>query len=116
MPNREREELAGSFLGHDLGALERLLHDSIIVQPPAPDRARQGAEAIQYVVDLAENSAVSESRFWPHVATSEGPFVFEQGIWLLRAGNEHHQGPYALRWRRTPEGWKVTLWRWSRFR
>lgn len=57
-----------------------------------------------------------DARFWPHAATSEGPFVFEQGIWLLRSGNEQLQGPYTLRWRRTPEGWKVTLWRWSRFR
>ena len=34
MPAQERQELAASFLGHDLGALERLLRDSVIVQPP----------------------------------------------------------------------------------
>ncbi|MDQ3136395.1 MAG: hypothetical protein M3Q93_02280 [Gemmatimonadota bacterium] len=116
LPGEERIALAASFVGDDLGALERLLHDSVIVQPPSPDSALQGVRAIRYITDLAEHTEVTESRMGPSALSPEGPFLFEQGTWLLQAGDRPLAGSYTLRWRRTPSGWKVVLWRWSRFR
>lgn len=117
-PEGERIALAASFVGggRDLGAFERLLHDSIIVQPPVPDSAVQGADAIRYLTDLAAHTETTESHLTPAALTPEGPFVFEQGTWVLRAGERLLQGEYTMRWRMTPHGWKVVLWRWSRFR
>ncbi len=117
-PGGERAALAASFVGGggDLGAFERLLHDSLIVQPPAPDSAVQGADAIRYLTDLAAQTKTAESRLTPAALTPEGPFVFEQGTWMLRAGERLLHGQYTMRWRMTPHGWKVVLWRWSRFR
>jgi hypothetical protein len=115
-PESERTALAASFVGRNLGALERLLHDSVIVQPPPPDTARQGADAISYLMGLAENTLVKESWLNPTAIVPEGPFLFEQGVWTMRAGDRRLRGSYILRWRRTPERWKVVLWRWSLFR
>ena len=116
LPQAERTALGASFVGHDVGPLGRLLHDSVIVQPPAPDSARQGAAAIRYLTNLAAHTAAAESRLRPSAVTPEGPFVFEQGTWVLRVGDRSRLGQYTLRWRRTPTGWKVVLWRWSTFR
>ena len=116
LPDMERTELAASFVGHYLGALERLLHDSVIVQPPKPDSARQGPAAIRYLTDLATHTEATESRLQPSVVTPEGPFVFEQGMWELKIGDRPRLGRYTLRWRQTPNGWKVVLWSWSTFK
>lgn len=115
-PHHERTALAASFVSHRSEALGRLLHDSVIVQPPSPDSARQGAAAIRYVTDLATHTQVTESRLTPSAMTAEGPFVFEQGTWVLRVGDRPLTGHYTLRWRQTPAGWKVVLWRWSAFK
>ena len=115
-PHGERVALAASFVGRRSDVLGRLLHDSVIVQPPLPDSARQGTAAIRYVRDLAVNTQVAESRLTPSAITAEGPFVLEQGIWMLRVGDRPLTGHYTLRWRQTPAGWKVVLWRWSTFR
>jgi hypothetical protein len=81
-----------------------------------PDSAQQGAAAIEYLLGLAAGTSVSESRLEPQLAVPEGPFVFEQGVWVLRNGNRVLHAPYALRWRATAEGWRVVLWRWGAFR
>jgi hypothetical protein len=112
----ERIALAASFAGRTAITLKQLLHDSVIIQPPAPDTARQGAPAISYMVSLARNTVVRESSLEPRIMVPEGPFVFEQGIWIMRTGDRHLRSSYTLRWRRTPERWKVVLWRWSLFR
>lgn len=115
-PQGERTALAAGFAGHGSRALAGLLHDSIIVQPPSPESGMQGAVAIRYVSDLATHTQVTESRLTPNAVTAEGPFVFEQGTWVLRVGDRPLTGQYTLRWRQTPAGWKVVLWRWSSFR
>lgn len=112
----DRVALAASFLGGDRTALERLLHESVIVQPPLPDSAAQGPAAIAYVLRLAEHTALQESTLEPSMVVPEGPFLFEQGTWYIRAGERNLRGHYSIRWRESPNGLRVVLWRWSRFR
>ncbi len=114
-PDWERATLAASFTGQGSNAMTRLLHDSIIVQPPSPDSARQGAEAIHYITQLAAHTRAGESMLSPNAAFPEGPFLFEQGTWGMRVATRTLRARYTLRWRMTPTGWKVVLWRWSRF-
>lgn len=116
VPDRERDALAASFLGRNRGDLKRLLHDSVIVQPPPPDSAHQGAAAVSYLLELANNSSLAESWLTPTAVAPEGTFLLERGVWYLTAGDRRLRGSYVLRWRNTPEGLKVVLWRWSRFR
>jgi Domain of unknown function (DUF4440) len=108
--------LAGSFVSGDSAALSALLHADLLVQPPSPDSALQGAAARSYLLALAANTKVGESRLHPHMVVPEGPFAFEQGLWELRVGDRRLRSPYVLRWRMTPGGWRVVLWRWERFR
>jgi len=115
-PMEEHTALGASFVSGDSAALRRLLHADLIVQPPEPDTARQGDAAIAYLLDLAAQTTVSESRLEPRAVAPEGPFAFEQGTWMLRSGDRRLRSPYTLRWRATPEGWRVVLWRWGRFR
>lgn len=115
-PLEEHAVLGASFVSNDSGALRRLLDPQLIVQPPLPDSARQGAAAVEYLLGLAAETSVSESRLEPHMAVPEGPFVFEQGAWVLRNGNVLLRAPYSLRWRATAQGWRVVLWRWGAFR
>ena len=112
----EHTALSASFLSNDSGALRRLLDSNLIVQPPLPDSAQQGAAAIEYLLGLAAETSVLESRLEPQIAVPEGPFVFEQGAWVLRNGRRMLRAPYTLRWHATPEGWRVVLWRWGTFR
>jgi hypothetical protein len=114
-PN-EHQALAGIFVSGDSAALRALLHPDFVVQPPEPDSALQGAAAVDYLVRLAALTSVEDSRFAPMATVSEGPFEFEQGVWYLRTGPRTFRSPYSLRWRNTPEGVKVVLWRWGRFR
>jgi hypothetical protein len=116
--DRGKEEhavLARSFVSGDTAALDLLLHPDLVVQPPTPDSARRGSAAKAYLRDLAANTQVSESRLQPQSMNQEGPFAFEQGIWELRSADRVLRSPYVLRWRSTPEGWRVVLWRWGRF-
>jgi hypothetical protein len=115
-PMEEHAALAASFVSNDSAALRRLLDTQLIVQPPSPDSAQRGAAAIDYLLRLAAGTSVSESRLEPRMTAPEGPFVFEQGIWLLREGNRTLRAPYTLRWRDSPEGWRIVLWRWGAFR
>jgi hypothetical protein len=113
--HEEHAVLAGSFVTGDSAALRTLLHADFIVQPPAPDSARQGAAARSYLLQLAANTKVTESQLHPQMVVPEGPFAFEEGTWELRVGDRRYRSPYMLRWRTTPSGWRVVLWRWGRF-
>ena len=88
----------------------------MVVQPPSPDSAVQGAAAIEYLVGLAAHTQVRGSRLEPQAISPEGVFLLEQGTWVLLAGEQAVGSRYHLRWRHTPSGWKVVLWRWTRFR
>jgi hypothetical protein len=112
----EHTALGASFVSNDTAALRRLLHPDLIVQPPLPDSAQRGAAAMEYLLGLAAQTSASESRLEPHALAPEGPFVFEQGAWLLRSGNRSLRSPYTLRWRSTKDGWRIVLWRWGAFR
>jgi Domain of unknown function (DUF4440) len=116
LPLEEHVTLGASFVSGDSAALRRLLHPDVIVQPPAPDSARQGAGAIAYLLELAVHSEVTESRLEPRSVIPEGPFALERGTWLLGSGDRLLQSPYMLRWRTGDDGWRVVLWRWGRFR
>lgn len=115
-PREEHSVLAGSFATKDSAALGGLLHDELVVQPPAPDSALHGASARAYLTALAANTSVTASVLYPHTVVPEGQFAFEQGVWVLQVGDLGYRSPYMLRWRRTPGGWRVVLWRWERFR
>jgi Domain of unknown function (DUF4440) len=116
LPMEEHSTLGASFVSGDSAALRRLLHSDLIVQPPVPDSAQQGDAAIEYLLELAAQSALAESRLEPHAVVPEGPFAFEQGIWRLKSGDRVLRSPYTLRWRAGPDGWRVVLWRWGAFR
>jgi hypothetical protein len=115
-PMEEHTALGASFVSGDSAALRRLLHADLIVQPPFPDSAQRGEAAVEYLLKLAAETAVAEFRLEPQMVVPEGPFAFEQGIWLLRSGNRVLQSPYTIRWRAVPYGWQVVLWRWGAFR
>lgn len=115
-PDQERVTLGASFVGGDTSRLRGLLHSDLVVQPPAPDSALGGTAAIQYLLRLAANTSVAESRLRTGALAREGSFLFEQGLWLLREGDQALQAGYTLRWRETPDGWQVVLWRWNPFR
>jgi Domain of unknown function (DUF4440) len=112
----EHTVLESSFVSGDTAALRRLLHPDLIVQPPTPDSAQQGEAAIQYLLELAAETEVAGSRLEPRMIVPEGPFAFEQGVWLLRSGSRALRSPYTIRWRAVPHGWQVVLWRWGAFR
>ena len=115
-PTEEHAALGASFVSGDSATLRRLLYADLIVQPPAPDSARRGDAAIAYLLALAAQTRLLESRLEPRAVAPEGPFVFEQGTWLVGTGDRRLRSRYTLRWRATPEGWRVVLWRWDRFR
>jgi hypothetical protein len=115
-PIEEHTALGASFVARDSAALRQLLDPALVVQPPLPDSARQGPAAAAYMLELAAQTSVSESRLEPIAVVPEGPFVFEQGTWLLRSGDRVLRAPYTLRWRATTAGWRVVLWRWGLFR
>jgi hypothetical protein len=115
-PMEEHVALGASFVSNDSAALRRLLDSKLIVQPPLPDSARQGTAAIDYLLGLAAGTSVAESRLVPRQVVAEGPFIFEQGAWEMRHPNGMVRAPYTLRWRATPAGWRVVLWRWGAFR
>ena len=111
-----RVALAASFIGRRAGALRRLLHAEVIVQPPKPDSALRGAAAADYLEGLARQSDLTRSELAPTAMSREGDFLLEHGTWFLEAGQRTFRSRYTLRWRESPAGWKVTLWRWTLFR
>jgi len=113
--SEEHAVLAGSFVSGDTGTLAGLLDPDLVVQPPLPDTALRGPFAKSYLLELAANTSVIDSRFHPEVVVPEGTFAFEQGIWELRTGSRRLLSRYALRWRNTAGGWRVVLWRWGPF-
>lgn len=116
VPAKEHAVLAGSFVSGDTAGLGALLDSQLVVQPPTPDTALEGLPARRYLLGLAANTNVLESRLHPEVVLPEGPFAYEQGIWELQAGSRRLVSRYVLRWRKRPAGWRVVLWRWGPFR
>lgn len=111
-----RVALGASFVGGHARGLRELLHGDLIVQPPEPDTALRGAAAADYLERLARESAVSRSQLMPRSVSREGGFLLERGGWHLGAGERTFASRYTIRWRESPSGWKVVLWRWTLFR
>jgi hypothetical protein len=110
-----RVALGAGFVGGH-GGLRKLLHRDLIVQPPEPDTALHGEAAAEYLEGLARESRVTRSELLPVSLSREGGFLLEHGGWHLRYGDHTLASRYTLRWRETPAGWKVVLWRWTLFR
>jgi hypothetical protein len=111
-----RVALGAGFVGGRAAGLRDLLHPDLIVQPPEPDSALRGRAAAEYLEGLARESAVTRSELMPGAVSREGGFLLERGTWLLEAGERRFASRYLLRWRESPDGWRVVLWRWTRFR
>lgn len=111
-----RVTLGASFVGGRATGLRELLHADLIVQPPEPDSALRGAAAADYLVDLARATAVTRSALVPGSVSREGGFLLERGGWHLASGDHTFASRYTIRWRESPGGWTVVLWRWTRFR
>jgi hypothetical protein len=110
-----RIELAASFVGSQAKGLRRLLHADLIVQPPEPDTSLRAKPAADYLERLAQETEVRHSELVPADISKEGNFLLERGTWILESGR-WYQSRYMIRWTETPDGWKVVLWRWTRFR
>jgi hypothetical protein len=113
---RERIALAASFVGGRASGLHQLLHPDFIVQPPAPDTALRGEPAAEYLERLARESEVTRSELLPVSLSREGSFLLERGGWHLQSGDRTFASRYLIRWRKSPAGWRVVLWRWTLFR
>ena len=114
--HRERVALAASFMGGRAAGLRELLHADLIVQPPAPDNALRGRAAADYLERLARESQLTGSELFPVSVSREGGFLLERGGWHLEWGGRTFASRYMIRWRESPAGWKVVLWRWTLFR
>jgi hypothetical protein len=113
---RARVLLGASFVGGQARGIEPLLHQDLIVQPPAPDSAVGRKAASAYIVRLARETRVSRSELVPVTVAREGEFLLEQGSWFLESAARRYRSRYTIRWRSTPTGWQVVLWRWTSFR
>jgi hypothetical protein len=114
--HRERVALGASFVGGRATGLRELLHADLIVQPPAPDTPLRGGAAALYLERLARESRVTRSELLPVSLSREGVFLLERGGWHLESGDRALASRYLIRWRESPAGWKVVLWRWTLFR
>ena len=114
--HRARVDLAASFVGGRASGLRDLLQADVIVQPPDPDSALRGAAAADYLERLARASDVARSELLPISVAREGGFLLERGGWHLESGDRTFASRYVIRWRESPAGWKVVLWRWTLFR
>jgi hypothetical protein len=113
---RERVALGASFVGGRASGLHQLLHPDLIVQPPAPDTALRGAAAAEYLARLARESRLTRSELLPVSLSREGGFLLERGGWHLESDDRAFASRYLIRWRESSAGWRVVLWRWTRFR
>jgi hypothetical protein len=113
--DQARVALGASFVGGRAGGLGRLLHPDLIAQPPEPDTALRGPAAAEYLERLARETRVRHSELRPEGISQEGEFLLERGTWALESGR-WYRARYTLRWRETPAGWRVILYRWTRFR
>ena len=102
-------------MGGRAAGLRERLHDDLIVQPPEPDTAQQGTGAADYLERLARETEVRHSELLPAGIAEEGGFLLEQGTWVLET-ERPYRSRYTIRWRDSDAGWKVVLWRWTRFR
>lgn len=114
--HRERVALGASFVGGRATGLRELMHTDLIVQPPAPDTALRGQAAVEYMEGLARESRVARSELLPVSVSPEGDFLLERGGWHLATDDRTFASRYLIRWRKSPAGWKVVLWRWTLFR
>ena len=86
------------------------------MQPPEPDTALRGETAADYLEGLARESQVARSELLPVSLSRQEGFFLERGGCHLRSGDHTLASRQTLRWRKTPTGWKVVLWRWTPFR
>jgi hypothetical protein len=114
--HQARVALGASFVGGHARGLPGLLHADLIVQPPAPDTALRGEPAADYLERLARESRVERSELRPASVAPEGGFLLERGAGHLSSGDRSFTSRYVIRWRASPAGWQVVLWRWTLFR
>jgi hypothetical protein len=113
--NRARVALGAGFVGGRASGLRALLDPNLIVQPAEPDSALRGGAAVAYLERLARETNVGQSELLPGRISEEGGFLLENGTWILESGRQY-RSRYTIRWRDSPAGWRVVLWRWTRFR
>ena len=113
--NRARVALGAGFVGGRAAGLRALLDSGVIVQPADPDPALRGTAAVGYLERLARETDVGHSELLPGRISEEGDFLLEHGTWILESERQY-RSRYTIRWRDSRAGWKVVLWRWTRFR
>jgi Domain of unknown function (DUF4440) len=110
-----RWQLAGAFVRRDSATVRRLLTPDVMIWPPSPDTARRGDAAVSYLQGLALSSRVSRSDLRPREVTMDGPYLVEQGVWILTSGRTKVSTRYDLRWRQVEGRWRVSFFRWDLF-
>jgi hypothetical protein len=45
----------------------------------------------------------------------DGPYLVEQGVWVLTSGRTKVSARYDLRWRQLDGRWRVSFFRWELF-
>jgi hypothetical protein len=111
-----RWQLAGTFVRRDSATVRRLLTPDVMIWPPSPDTARRGGAAISYLQGLALSSRVSRSDLRPAKVAMDGPYLVEEGVWILTSGRTRVSARYDLRWREVDGRWRVSFLRWDLFR
>ena len=111
-----RWQFAGAFVRRDSATVRRLMAPDVMVWPPSPDTARRGSSAIGYLQGLALSSRVNRSDLRPSSMTLDGPYLAEQGVWILTSGRTRVSARYDLRWRQVDGRWRVSFFRWDLFR
>ena len=111
-----RWQLAGTFVRRDTAAVRRLLAADVTIWPPSPDTARRGDAAIGYLQGLALSSRVSRSDLRPRAVAMDGPYLVEDGVWILTTGRTKVSAKYDLRWRKVDGRWRVSFLRWELFK
>jgi ketosteroid isomerase-like protein len=110
-----RWQLAGAFVRRDSATVRRLLTPDVMIWPPSPDTARRGGAAVSYLQGLALSSRVSRSDLRPREVAMDGPYLVEQGVWVLTSGRTKVSARYDLRWRQIDGRWRVSFFRWDLF-
>ncbi len=110
-----RWQLAGAFVRRDSATVRRLLTPDVMIWPPSPDTARRGGAAVSYLQGLALSSRVSRSDLRPREVRMDGPYLAEQGVWILTSGRTKVSTRYDLRWRQIDGRWRVSFFRWDLF-